>query len=60
MAETTDENPARVALVREVTPAYLRHVLGVGGAEWEVVRRTLAAGPHPLGRLVSKAGWEAG
>ncbi|MGW5391841.1 hypothetical protein [Streptomyces koyangensis] len=56
MAETTDENPARVALVREVTLAYLRHVLGVGGAEWEVVRRTLAAGPHPLGRLVSKAG----
>lgn len=56
VAETTDENPARVALVREVTLAYLRHVLGVGGAEWEVVRRTLAAGPHPLGRLVSKAG----
>ncbi|MFI2670851.1 alpha/beta hydrolase family protein [Streptomyces albidoflavus] len=56
VAETTDENPARVALVQEVTLAYLRHVLGVGSEGWERVRRALGEEPHPLGRLVSKAG----
>ncbi|MET8674294.1 chlorophyllase [Streptomyces sp. CAI-21] len=56
VAETTDENPARVALVQEVTTAYLRHVLGVGSQEWEAVRRALGGQAHPLGRLVSKSG----
>jgi dienelactone hydrolase len=32
--ETTDENPARVALIQRVTTAYLRHALGVDQADW--------------------------
>ncbi|QFG22962.1 alpha/beta fold hydrolase [Actinomadura sp. WMMB 499] len=48
-AETTDENPARVALVQRVTLAYLRHVLGVESSTWAAVQ----AG-DPMGRLESK------
>ncbi|MFI5855417.1 alpha/beta hydrolase family protein [Streptomyces parvulus] len=54
VAETTDENPAHVALVQRVTLAYLRHALGVDGDGWETVRREFADGAHPLGRLESK------
>ncbi|MFD0689844.1 alpha/beta hydrolase family protein [Actinomadura fibrosa] len=53
-AETTDENPARVILVREVTLAYLRHVLGVGSSAWDAARAALTGRSHPLGRLESK------
>lgn len=51
-AETTDENPAVVALVQQVTTAYLRHTLGIDSSAWTATRDTLAAG-HPLGRLES-------
>jgi predicted dienelactone hydrolase len=53
-AETTDENPAHVALVQRVTLAYLRHALGVDSSGWTAVQRTLAGNSHPLGRLESK------
>ncbi|MGW0686885.1 alpha/beta hydrolase family protein [Streptomyces sp. NPDC002754] len=53
-AETTDENPAHVALVQDVTTAYLRHVLGLGDSDWAAARSELAEGTHPLGRLESK------
>ncbi|MFK4547765.1 putative dienelactone hydrolase [Streptomyces tendae] len=53
-AETTDENPAHVALVQRVTLAYLRHALGVDSTEWATVRGDLAGDTHPLGRLESK------
>ncbi|MFF5567440.1 alpha/beta hydrolase family protein [Streptomyces sp. NPDC012623] len=53
VAETTDENPDRVALVQQVTLAYLRHVTGVDHTDWETAR-TVLAGTHPLGRLESK------
>ncbi|MFF0584924.1 alpha/beta hydrolase family protein [Streptomyces sp. NPDC003781] len=53
-AETTDENPAHVALVQRVTLAYLRHTLGADDAEWTTVREELAGDAHPLGRLESK------
>jgi predicted dienelactone hydrolase len=53
-AETTDENPARVALVQRVTLAYLRHALGIDSSAWNAARATLADGRHPLGRLESK------
>ncbi|MBU8547579.1 chlorophyllase [Streptomyces sp. Babs14] len=53
-AETTDENPERVALVQQVTLAYLRHVTGVDDTDWETARAALAGDTHPLGRLESK------
>ncbi|MGE6737979.1 alpha/beta hydrolase family protein [Streptomyces sp. NPDC059900] len=52
-AETTDEDPDRVALVQQVTLAYLRHVTGIDHTDWERARQVLAAG-HPLGTLESK------
>jgi fermentation-respiration switch protein FrsA (DUF1100 family) len=52
-AETTDENPDRVALVQWVSLAYLRHVTGTDHADWETAQRALADS-HPLGRLESK------
>nr|WP_308408781.1 chlorophyllase [Streptomyces sp. AC627_RSS907] len=54
VAETTDENPSHVALVQQVTLAYLRHALDVESSGWAAVRRALSAGTHPLGRLESK------
>lgn len=53
-AETTDENPERVALVRQVTLAYLRHVTGIDHTGWEAARAALTGDSHPLGRLESK------
>jgi dienelactone hydrolase len=53
-AETTDENPDRVALVQHVTLAYLREVTGAGHDDWAVARAVLAGASHPLGRLESK------
>ncbi|MEU2729247.1 chlorophyllase [Streptomyces griseoviridis] len=53
VAETTDEDPERVALVQQVTLAYLRHVTGVDHGDWDTARTVLADG-HPLGRLESK------
>ncbi|MFE9611936.1 alpha/beta hydrolase family protein [Streptomyces sp. NPDC006012] len=52
--ETTDENPARVALIQQVTRAYLRSALGIDNSGWAAVRKALAQGDHPLGRLESK------
>lgn len=54
VTETTDENPDRVALVQQVTLAYLRHALGVDSTGWAAVRRALAGTAHPLGRLESR------
>ncbi|KAB8181168.1 alpha/beta hydrolase family protein [Microbispora catharanthi] len=53
-AETTDENPGRVALVQQVTLAYLRHVTGTDHTDWETAQAVLAGDSHPLGRLESK------
>ncbi|MEV7405624.1 chlorophyllase [Streptomyces sp. NPDC091267] len=53
-AETTDESPERVALVQQVTLAYLRHVTGISDADWAATRTALAEDSHPLGRLESK------
>lgn len=54
VTETTDENPERVALVQQVTLAYLRHVTGIDSSDWEAAQTTLAGDSHPLGRLESK------
>ncbi|WP_329378123.1 alpha/beta hydrolase family protein [Streptomyces sp. NBC_01716] len=53
-AETTDESPGRVALVQQVTLAYLRHVTGTDHTDWATAQASLAADAHPLGRLESK------
>ncbi|WP_069467122.1 alpha/beta hydrolase family protein [Actinacidiphila rubida] len=50
-AETTDENPARVALVQRLTCAYLRQVLRPGDPSWAAARTALAAEDAPLGRI---------
>lgn len=52
-AETTDESPARVALVAQLTTAYLRSALYPGHPAWAEASASLAADPEPLGRLES-------
>jgi predicted dienelactone hydrolase len=54
VAETTDENPGRVAAVGRLTWAYLRSELYPGDSAWQAVCDALAAGPDPLGRVESK------
>ncbi|MBD2891458.1 hypothetical protein amrb99_03640 [Actinomadura sp. RB99] len=54
VAETTDENPERVALVQRLTTAYLRGVLHPDGTAWQEARSALENDPRPLGRLESK------
>ncbi len=50
-AETTDESPARVALVQRLTTAYLRSALDLGDPAWPAACAALAAEPGPLGRI---------
>lgn len=54
VAETTDESPERVALVQQVTLAYLRHVTGIDHDAWEALQSSMAGGGHRLGRLETK------
>ncbi|MGW5264623.1 alpha/beta hydrolase family protein [Microbispora sp. NPDC004025] len=54
VTETTDESPERVALLRRVTWAYLRHALGIEDSAWSAARTALADGGHPLGRIESR------
>lgn len=49
VAETTDENPERVALVQRLAWAYLRARL-YGEPEWESAQELLMGGAQPLGR----------
>ncbi|ALP37837.1 chlorophyllase [Paenibacillus sp. IHB B 3084] len=52
--ETTDENPEQVALIQQVTWAYLRHALDIEHASWSAVQKTLSESANPIGRLESK------
>jgi predicted dienelactone hydrolase len=54
VAETTDENPERVAAVQRLSWAYLRTELHPGDTAWQAARDALAAAPDPLGRIESK------
>jgi predicted dienelactone hydrolase len=54
VAETTDESPARVALVQRVTTAWLRHALDLGSGDWEAATAELATAVEPLGRIETK------
>jgi len=54
VAETTDENPARVAAVQRLTWAYLRTEFRPGDSAWQTARDATTTGPDPLGRVESK------
>lgn len=52
--ETTDENPERVALIQQVTWAYIRHALDIEHESWSAVQKALAEDANPIGRIDSK------
>ncbi|MEV6560192.1 chlorophyllase [Nocardia sp. NPDC051756] len=54
VAETTDENPARVAAVQRLTWAYLRSQFFPGDSAWQAAQDALTAGADPLGRVETK------
>jgi predicted dienelactone hydrolase len=54
VAETTDENPERVAAVQQLTWAYLCSTLHPGDTAWPEARSALERSVNPLGRVESK------
>ncbi|MCX4238504.1 alpha/beta hydrolase family protein [Streptomyces ortus] len=54
VAETTDENPARVAAVGRLTAAYLRTRFHPGDDAWREAQDALTGGAEPWGRVESK------
>lgn len=54
VAETTDENPERVAVVQLLTAAYLRSALYPGDPAWQKALNGLTGAAKPLGRVDSK------
>ena len=54
VAETTDENPERVAAVQRLTWAYLRSELYPGDPAWQTVGDALTGGADPVGRIESR------
>ena len=54
VAETTDENPARVALIQQLTTAFTHSALHPGDAAWKAATAALEEDPSPLGNLQSR------
>ena len=54
VAETTDESPERVALIQQITLAYLRNELGLDDSSWQATRAALEESDIQLGRIESK------
>ncbi|AUX46554.1 hypothetical protein SOCE26_080600 [Sorangium cellulosum] len=54
VAETTDENPERVAAVQLLTWAYLRSALYPGDPAWQEAQDALTGAANPLGRVESR------
>lgn len=54
LAETTDENPERVANVQLLTWAYLRSRLYPMDSAWQDAQRALAGAVSPLGQVECK------
>ncbi|MFE2225124.1 alpha/beta hydrolase family protein [Streptomyces kronopolitis] len=54
VAETTDENPDRVAAVQRLTRSYLRTQLYPGDPAWQSACDALTTAAEPLGRVESK------
>lgn len=55
VAETTDEDPQRLALVQSATTAYLLDALGADQDAWLAARGALEQDSEPLGRLESRS-----
>lgn len=53
-AETTDENPGRVAGLARLTAAYLRTRLCPGAPAWQDACEALTTGPDPMGQVEFK------
>lgn len=53
-AETTDENPARVEAVAQLTWAYLRSALNPADPAWAAACAALRESPSPLARVEAK------
>jgi dienelactone hydrolase len=56
VAETTDEDPERVAVLQRLTTAYLRSALDPTDSSWQAARETLDDSADPAGRIDSR-GW---
>ncbi|WP_328869592.1 chlorophyllase [Streptomyces sp. NBC_00287] len=54
VAETTDESPARVALIQRLSTAFLRSALLGEDSDWKTAATALENDPEPLGSLQSK------
>ncbi|QDQ09212.1 alpha/beta hydrolase family protein [Streptomyces spectabilis] len=54
VAETTDESPARVALIQRLSTAFLRSALYPEDTGWKAAAAALEEDPRPLGTLRSK------
>lgn len=52
--ETTDEHPARVALIQQLTWAYLRNALDLEDSSWSAAHTALRESINPLGRIESR------
>ena len=53
-AETTDEDPERVAAIARLTSAYLRTELYPGDPAWQAACDELTSSPGPFGRVESR------
>jgi dienelactone hydrolase len=51
VTETTDERPARVALIQRTTTAFLHGALGSTAHDWDALVTALAVRPDPEGQL---------
>ncbi|MEU1450155.1 alpha/beta hydrolase family protein [Streptomyces mirabilis] len=54
VAATTDESPARVALIQQLTSAFLHSALNPDDTTWKTASTALEESPNPLGKLQSK------
>ncbi|MCM6762300.1 chlorophyllase [Rathayibacter sp. ZW T2_19] len=54
VAETTDENPERVAVIQRMSTAYLRTALDVDANSWPTARTAFSTSTDPIGRADSR------
>ena len=54
VAETTDENPERVAIIQRLSTAYLRTALHVDESNWASAREAFRNSADPIGHIDSK------
>lgn len=54
VADTTDENPERVAVLQRMSTAYLRTALELDADAWPAARAALADSTDPIGHVDSK------